>query len=191
MNETVSAGVRARSFGARAREVWGAKKDELTMTGLRIAIGLIWLNSFWGKFTNPNFVASFTATNKTFAGKTSFGWYHDFLVNTVIPNAAFWANLTMYAELLAGIALVAGLLTNLGAIGAFLLNLNFWLAASNTSPSTASVNIAMGAAAIIFLLAPAAKYYSVDRLLAERFLTGFASKHPKLTTAFIGPKVRV
>jgi len=169
---------------ALLRRVWETKRDQLTWTALRVTVGLLWLNSFWGKFTNPAYVSGFAATNRGFAAKTSFGFYRDFLNSVVIPNADFWANLTMYGELLVGVALVLGLLTNVGAVAGFFLNLNFWMAAGQTG-STFSVNIVMGTAGLLFALSPGAKWLSVDRLVAERLFPKVAQRHAKLVKAFL------
>jgi thiosulfate dehydrogenase [quinone] large subunit len=179
-----NSGAKAGGKLALVRQVWGTKRDQLTWTAMRVAVGLLWINSFWGKFTNPAYVSGFAATNKGFAAKTSFGFYKDFLNGVVIPNADFWAFFTMYGELLVGIALVLGLLTNVGAIGGFFLNLNFWMAAGQTG-STFAVNIVMGVAAVLFVLSPGAKYLSVDRLVAERLFRRVALRHPKLVKAFL------
>jgi thiosulfate dehydrogenase [quinone] large subunit len=185
----IESGARARGALSRVKWAWGERRNELALTGVRMTVALIFINSAWGKLTNPNIVASFKGTNATFAGKTSFGFYKDFLTGFVGPNADWFAYFVAYGEMFAGIALLLGLLTNAGAIAAFLLNLNFWMAASNTSASTAGINIAMGAVAMMVLLAPAAKWLSVDRWLAEHPLKGLAARHPKLTSMMIGRKV--
>jgi thiosulfate dehydrogenase [quinone] large subunit len=190
MTETVTSDVGAKTGGkfALAKKVWGTQRDPLTWSALRVVVGALWLNSFWGKFTNPTYVTGFAATNRGFAAKTSFGFYKDFLNGVVIPNADFWANLTMYGELLVGIALVLGLLTNVGALAGFVLNLNFWLAAGQTG-STFAVNIVMGAAALAFLVSAGAKYLSVDRFVAERLFANIAARHPRLTQAMLQRKI--
>jgi thiosulfate dehydrogenase [quinone] large subunit len=186
MTQETAENVGAKAGGklALVKQVWGTKRDQLAMTAVRVTVGLLFLNSAVGKITNPNFVSGFAATNRGFAAKTSFPWYADFLNGTVIPNATFWANLTMYGELLVGLALIFGLLTNVGAVAGIFLNLNFWLAAGQTG-STFAVNILMGVAAAAFLVSPAAKYLSVDRFVAERLFRRVANKHPKLVRAFL------
>jgi thiosulfate dehydrogenase [quinone] large subunit len=169
---------------ALVKRAWATKRDQIALTAVRVTVGLLFLNSAIGKLTSPTYISGFAATNRGFAAKTSFGWYADFLNGAVIPNATFWANLTMYGEFLVGLALILGLLTNLGAVAAIFLNLNFWLAAGQTG-STFSVNILMGVAAAAFLVSPAAKYLSVDRFLAERVFRRIADKHPKLVRAFL------
>ena len=185
---TAMEGAKAPGVLGRVRWAWGNRRDHLGMTSLRVLVGVLWLNSFWGKFTNPNFVGGFAATNTRFAGQTDFVWYKDFLTGTVVPNAEFFAYLTMYGELLVAVALIFGLLTHVGAVAALLMNLNFWLAAGQ-SGSTFAVNILMGAAAVVFIFSPAAKWLSVDRYLAERPLRRLALRFPRLTRVFLGRRV--
>jgi thiosulfate dehydrogenase [quinone] large subunit len=190
MAETISKQDGARTGGklAFAKKVWGTQKDQLSWSAIRVLVGLLWLNSFWGKFTNPAYVSGFAATNKGFAAKTSFGFYRDFLNGVVIPNSQMWANLTMFGELTVGVLLVLGLLTNIGAITAFFLNVNFWLAAGQTG-STFSVNILMAGLAVAFIATPGAKYLSLDRFVAERVLRKLAVAHPRLTQAMLQRKL--
>lgn len=182
-------GATARGALGRVKWAWGERRNELAMTGFRITVGLLWVNSAWGKISGGTFVGGFAKTNAGFAAKTPFGFYKDFLNGFVIPNADWFAYFLMYGELLTGIALVAGILTNIGAIAGFFMNLNFWLASGYAGGGTGAANIAMGAAAVMFLLTPAAKWLSVDRYLAERLLKGLAAKHPKVTRMFIGRTV--
>lgn len=193
MTETTvgMAGAKARGAFSRIKWAWAERRNELTMTGLRLTVALLWIHSAWGKITNANFASSFRATNTSFASKTPFGFYKDFLNGFVIPNADWFAWFLAYGELLVGVALLLGILTNVGALTGFFMNLNFWLAAGYAGGSTGSVNIAMGAAAVMFLLSPGAKWLSLDRWLAERPLKGLAAKHPRLTKAMLGRRVTI
>lgn len=112
-----------------------------------------------------------------FASKTPYAWYADFLQNTAIPNAMLFGNMIRSGELLVGIALVAGGLILLSKkrqaptvtwlviaahLGGVLMNINFYLAAGSTSPSTAGINITMGLIHLIF----AGWYFSSRRHLS-------------------------
>jgi thiosulfate dehydrogenase [quinone] large subunit len=182
-------GAKTRRALGRVKWAWGERRNELMFTALRVWIALEWLNSGVGKFTNPKYVSGFAATNQNFAKNTSFSWYRDFLTGTVIPNHDFFAYFTMYGEIFAGVALLLGLLTNAGAIASFLLNLNFWFAASYLGGATFGVNFVMAGAAIVLLLAPGSKWLSVDRWLAEHPFKGLAAKHPKLARVMVGETV--
>jgi thiosulfate dehydrogenase [quinone] large subunit len=188
-NATVSEGAKATGALGRIRWAWGNRRNEIGMTAARVTLAALWLNSFWGKFTNSTYVGGFAATNTRFAGQTSFGWYKDFLTGTVVPNADFFAYLTMYGELLIGVALLLGLLTHVGAFAAVLMNLNFWLAAGQTG-STFAVNIMMGVLAALIIVMPAAKWMSVDRFLAERVFRRLAVRFPTVSRVVLGTRVK-
>ncbi len=191
MTETAVGTVGAMPHGAFGRFKWAfaERRNEVVMTGMRWAIAIEWLNSGIGKMNNPKYLPGFAATNASFAKTNSFGWYRDFLTGTVIPNATFWGTLTMYGEVLVGFALLLGLMTNVGFVGGFLLNLNFWLAANQTGASTFGVNYIMAGMTVALLLSKGGTWFSLDRWLAEHPLRGVASKHPRLTRVFIGRKV--
>jgi uncharacterized membrane protein YphA (DoxX/SURF4 family) len=53
------------------------------------------------------------------------GPYHGFLVNTVAPNAALFAELVRFGEVCVGIALLLGLFTRIGGLFGMLLPLNY------------------------------------------------------------------
>lgn len=127
-------------------------------------IALQWLMSGWGKFTSTEFMDGFVKTVTVFAAKTPFGFYADFLKGTVLPNAELFANLVRTGELLVGVALAAfgiyyltqkkldyayRLLLVVALFAGVLLNLNFYLAAGWSSPSTAGINVLMGLIQVI------------------------------------------
>lgn len=95
---------------------------------LRIYVGFFWLIHGLPKFLAPDqfmppngFMAMLVQRS---AGQTT-GPYHDFLVNTVIPNMGLFAQLDRFGEVLAGISLLLGLITPLGAIVGCFLALNY------------------------------------------------------------------
>lgn len=128
------------------------------------AVALEWLMSGWSKFSSDKFVLGFEKTIGAFAAKTPHAIYADFLKNTVLANPDFFANLVRVGEVLIGVALVVFgvyyllqkkldpiyrvILIVALACGAF-LNLNFYLAAGWSSPSTAGINVLMGLTQVI------------------------------------------
>lgn len=186
----IESGARVRGALARVKWAWGERRNEMSITGLRWVVGLLWINSALGKLAVANYGATaFKATNTGFAAKTPFGWYADFLKGFVIPNANWFGYFVAYGELFVGIALVVGVLTHIGAISGFFLNLNFWLASGYAGGSGGSVNIAMATVAVLVLVSPAATWFSVDRWLAERPLKRLAAKFPRVTRIMIGRNV--
>ena len=85
-------------------------------------------------------------------------WYAWFLQHVVIPNAAVFAYLVTFGELLVGIALIAGLLTGVAAAAGLFMNMNYLLA------GTVGSNPVMGALAVLLVLAwRVAGWYGLDR----------------------------
>jgi uncharacterized membrane protein YphA (DoxX/SURF4 family) len=95
---------------------------------MRILTGGIWLIHGVPKFLNS---AQFMPPTGVFAtylqnGVTkTTGPYHDFLVNTVTPNAALFAELVRFGEVCVGISLLLGLFSRLGGLVGILLPLNY------------------------------------------------------------------
>jgi uncharacterized membrane protein YphA (DoxX/SURF4 family) len=94
----------------------------------RFLTGAIWLDHGVPKFLNS---AQFMPPAGAFAtylqsgiAKTT-GPYHDFLVNTVAPNAALFAELVRFGEVCVGISLLLGLFSRIGGFVGILLPLNY------------------------------------------------------------------
>lgn len=88
------------------------------------------------------------------------GWYAAFLQHVVLPNAAMFAYVITFGEILVGLGLLAGALTGIAAFFGLVMNLNYLLA------GTVSTNPILGVLAILVVLAwRIAGYYGVDRYL--------------------------
>ncbi len=141
------------------------KKVSLTWIVLvQWTLAFEWLHSGWGKFTAPGFMANIEKSLQGFADKTSYTTYAEFLKSVVLPNAETFGNAIRGGEIAVGLALVlAGviLLTKrrlpesatwlvvLAFFGGALMNVNFFLAAGWSSPSTWGINLVMGLLHII------------------------------------------
>jgi uncharacterized membrane protein YphA (DoxX/SURF4 family) len=100
------------------------------LAALRIYTGIFWLMHGIRKLQAPDWAApnGMMAHMVGEFTKGNSGWYHDLLVNNVLPNAALFAHLVAWGETLAGVSLLLGLLTPLGGlVGAFLV-FNYFLA---------------------------------------------------------------
>jgi thiosulfate dehydrogenase [quinone] large subunit len=87
-------------------------------------------------------------------------WYAAFLRAVVLPNAALFAYIITFGEVLVGIALVLGILTGIASFFGVFMNLNYLLA------GTVSTNPILGVLALFLILAwRIAGYYGVDRYL--------------------------
>lgn len=129
-------------------------------------VGFIWLRSGVGKLLQEKFISGMSSTLQKFAGSNPYPWYKQFLENVAIPNSEIFGQLTLWGEILTGLALVLlplycifkpasrtlALLLTGGLIGGMLMNLNYWLAAGYMSPSTESVNLLMLAIEFIGLI---------------------------------------
>ena len=88
------------------------------------------------------------------------GWYAAFLQSFVLPNAAVFAYLVTFGEVLIGLGLIFGVLTGIAAFFGVFMNLNFMLAGA------VSINPIIGTLAILIVLAwRVAGYYGMDSVL--------------------------
>lgn len=95
-----------------------------------------------------------------------FGWYKDFLANTVMPNQELFGYLVMYGEILVGLCLIVGLLTRLcSGVGMFMFA-NYML-----GPGSARGGATLGnsetffIAMIVFLLTNPGRTLGLDGFL--------------------------
>lgn len=88
------------------------------------------------------------------------GWYAAFLQSFVLPNAAVFAYLVTFGEVLIGLGLIFGVLTGIAAFFGVFMNLNFMLAGA------VSINPIIGMLAVLIVLAwRIAGYYGIDSVL--------------------------
>ena len=140
---------------------------------IQFVLAYEWLHSGWGKWSETGFISNIAKTLSSFADKTPFTHYGDFLRNIAIYNAELFGNIIRTGEILVGTALVVGgilllykknlpepatWLLAIALLGGALMNLNFFLAAGSTSPSTWGVNMVMGLIHLILAI-----YYVINR----------------------------
>ncbi len=108
---------------------------------LRVWLGWQWLESGWGKMSNPAWTQTGEAikgfwTNAVSIPETgrppiAFGWYREFLQAMLDAQAWPWfSKLVVAAELLIGIALILGAFTGIAAFLGGFMNWNFMMAGS-------------------------------------------------------------
>lgn len=170
--------------------IWKVHSSALWLAIVRIAVGYIFLTSGIEKLANPGLAASMPGTLTRFASENPHLWYKGFLLNTAIPHAALFGQLTAWGETLAGVSLVLGAITPLGAIGALFLNLNIYFASGWTSPSTDSLSVLMIVVDLVILLGMAGRVLSVDQLLAH-WLPKIAFWSTKETVCAPAPEARM
>lgn len=105
---------------------------------IRVYLGYLWLMAGWGKLTDP---AGVWIGSKSGAAITGFaqgamaqttgehpavtGWYAGFLESVVVPNAALFAYLVTFGEILVGLGLIFGLFTGIAAFFGGFMNASF------------------------------------------------------------------
>jgi thiosulfate dehydrogenase (quinone) large subunit len=146
------------------------------MVWVRVLIGAVWLNGGVEKLLNPGFPRQFAASLEA-GGFVSQAppFFQDFMKGYVIPNAELFAQLMRAGELILGLALIIGLLTNLAAIGSVGLSTVILLSQGGMrlgtglgSPEFLTINVIVALISIVILFSPNAKNLSVDSRLAQR-----------------------
>ena len=146
------------------------------MVWVRVLIGAVWLNGAIEKLLNPEFPQQF-ATSLQAGGFVSQAppFFQEFMRGVVVPNAELFAQLMRAGELALGIALIAGLLTNLAALGSVALSIVIILSQGGVrlgtglgAPEFLTINVVVALISVVILLSPAAKSLSVDAILARK-----------------------
>jgi thiosulfate dehydrogenase [quinone] large subunit len=135
---------------------------------LRIYLGVILLITVAGKLTRDT---PFSVEMLGFlrAMHNMPPWYHEFVQRVVIPNATLFSVLVMAGELAAGIALLTGTATRVGAAIAMFLFLNYMLAKGRWFWSPDSEDAAVFFIALVVLLGRAGRVAGIDGFLAKRW----------------------
>src|ERR671915_1668200 len=146
------------------------------MVLVRVLIGAVWLNGGLEKLLNPSFPDQFAASLQA-GGFVSQAppFFEDFMRGYVVPNAELFAQFMRMGELMIGIALILGLLTNFAAISSVGLSSVILLSQGGVglgtglgSPEFLTINVLVALLSVVILLSPAAKTVSVDSRLAGR-----------------------
>jgi uncharacterized membrane protein YphA (DoxX/SURF4 family) len=137
---------------------------------LRLHLGAILLITDAGKlFRTEPFAVEMTGFINSMLKRPGWTWYHDFLRTTVLPHAIAFSYLVMIAELVAGISLLTGTFTRVGAAIAMLLFLNYMLAKGRWFLSPDSEDAAVFFSALVVMLGAAGRAFGFDVFLARRW----------------------
>lgn len=142
-----------------ARALFGSTKWSWLWLFARLYVGYTWLESGWGKLSNPGW----TQTGEALKGfwqravaipeaparpAIAFDWYRAFLQSLLDSGSYTWFSKVIVAsELLIGIALILGVFTGVAAFGGGFMNWNFMMAGS------ASINPVLFTLSIFLILA--------------------------------------
>ncbi len=140
---------------------------------LRLYAGVFWLVHGLPKFLNPGMFMppnGYMGQMLARASQTSTGFYHDFLVNTVMPNIGLFAELVRLGEVLTGISLLLGFLTPLGGLAGCFLALNYLAAAGEFRSVTGfgTINAAAFMLSFFCIVLPVGRFAGIDALLVRK-----------------------
>jgi len=168
---------------ALARFVFGDSRFAWFWLIVRLYVGYQWLSAGWEKlfgfsinydsFGQPFKGGAWVFNNHTGAAIQGFvtgalaksawpfpdvyGWYAWFLQHVVLPNAATFAYIITFGELLVGLALILGFLTGIAAFFGVVINVNYLLAGTvSTNPGL----VILGS--LLMLAWRIAGYYGLD-----------------------------
>ena len=137
----------------------------------RLWLGYQWLESGWGKFSNPKWMQTGEALKGFWAGAVkipetgrppiTFDWYRAFIQALLDAQVYTWfSKLVVAGEILIGVALILGAFTGIAAFLGGFMNWNFMMAGS------ASVNPVFFVISVGLILAwKVAGYIGADYLL--------------------------
>lgn len=146
------------------------------MALVRIVIGAVWLNGGVEKLLNPEFPQQFAQSLEVGAFVSQApAFFQNFMQSTVVPNAETFAQVVRISELVLGVALILGLLTNLAAIGSVFLSLTIMLSQGSPNlgeglgaPGIFTINAVLILLSLIVLFTKDAKAFALDSPIANR-----------------------
>ena len=135
---------------------------------IRITIGALWIKSGVQKVMDGEFTEKIEGTIAYLLSGDVPGWFLTLFETYITPNAATWAQIVQWGEIVIGALLIIGLFVNLAALGGVFLNSTFFFLASWSSPSTWSLNLLLIIIQMVILLSSGSKALSVDKKLFRK-----------------------
>ncbi|MBV7339736.1 DoxX family membrane protein [Chloroflexi bacterium TSY] len=144
---------------------------------VRLFLGLGWLRAGVEKIIEPSWhngdaLIAFLQQQLA-ADAVYFPFYQTLIVHLFLPNAAILAWIILIGELLAGLAIITGTLTNLALLGGLFMNVNFVLAGV-VNPSAFYIVIQS-----MLLCSNAGTTLGGDALLSKRIRSVFVVAQPE------------
>ena len=145
---------------------------QIIFTIIRLYVAYEWITAGFNKVFGANaekWVGSQAGTAVTgflqgALQKDISWWYAGFIENIALPNATLFSYVIAWGELLAGIGIAIGFLTNIALLGTILMNTAYLMA------GTISTNPQLLILEVILLWGGVATYYfGVDRIFLPRW----------------------
>jgi uncharacterized membrane protein YphA (DoxX/SURF4 family) len=135
---------------------------------LRVHLGVILLITVAGKIFRPApFSEEMMSYLQGYSMRNASALYQQFLQQVVFPHATAFSYLIMVAEVVAGLFLLLGLCTRVGAAVAMFLFLNYMLSKGRLFWSPDSEDAAVFFSALVVLIGAAGRVWGVDAYLAR------------------------
>lgn len=135
---------------------------------LRVYAGLVFALHGWDKVRRGDgFADGLTGFLQSHADQ-AYVFYWAFVESAVLPQAALFAGLVAWGELLMGLALILGVATRFAALGGVFLMLNFWFAKGASFFSATNYDAVWLMIFIVLAFTPAGQIAGLDRALARR-----------------------
>lgn len=144
------------------------------LVGLRVVTSWNWLNgAFLGKDRKiaPDFLSGSGVTTRVdgfFASHALYPWIGTFMTSTVNSHAAMFGWLIFLGEAVAGILLLLGLFTRIGAVAAILSAIMNLMAASGGGGDNIGQNFLLLALGVVFLIVPIGRFLGLDGVIQRR-----------------------
>jgi thiosulfate dehydrogenase (quinone) large subunit len=135
---------------------------------LRVYLGVVFLVAALPKL-QKDFTPILLGFLERVALEKGHPFYQEFIQRVVIPNAALFAVLVSWGELLVGVSLILGLLTRFSAAAAFLLTVNYMFAKGNWFWNPSSNDAAFAMISLALLVGAAGRTLGLDAMLARRW----------------------
>jgi thiosulfate dehydrogenase [quinone] large subunit len=136
---------------------------------LRLHLGVILLITVVGKMTGSQpFSVEMVGYLQNFSMRVAPAFYQSFIQQVVLPHADLFSYLVLTGEVVAGVSLLLGLCTRVGAVVAMFLFLNYMFSKGNYFWSPNSEDAAVFFSALVCCIGAAGRVFGVDAYLARR-----------------------
>jgi uncharacterized membrane protein YphA (DoxX/SURF4 family) len=137
---------------------------------LRMHLGVILLITVAGKvFRSEPFSVEMLTYLQKYSMRVASLPYKHFLESIIIPHAVLFSHLIVIAEIAAGVSLLLGLATRLGATIAMFLFLNYLFSKGRLFWSPDSEDAAVFFSALVCMLGAAGRVWGIDSYLVRRW----------------------